>query len=150
MELPGGLMGCVDHEQRVIWLTTGLTQAERRCTIAHEVGHLERGPAPDDPALADQEERAVDAWAARLLIPTGALVRAFQWSQHLDEVAEELWVDERMLRARLRALTDDEQDKVMAALRKGTSGTAVASVAAALIAVTVTAVAAAPTLGLVV
>lgn len=118
MELPAGLLGCVDHDKRIIWLTTGMTQSERRCTLAHELGHLERGPAPVDPAAAEAEERAIDEWAARLLIPRCALVRAFQWSQYLEEIAEELWVDLKMLRARLRAMTDEEQDAVMEALRR--------------------------------
>lgn len=116
VELPPGLLGCVDHAAGVIWLDSRLNQAEKRCTLAHELGHLERGPGLCDPGHDDAEERVIDAWAARLLIPIRDLAKAFQWSAHLPEIAEELWVDEHMLRARLRGLTDTEQDQVMAAI----------------------------------
>lgn len=118
MELPTGFLGCVDHAKKIIWLDSRLTQAERRSTLAHEIGHLERGAAPCDPELASYEERAIDEWASRLLIPTYMLVRAFQWSADLAEIAEELWVDMHMLRARMRGMTDAEQDAVMEAIRR--------------------------------
>lgn len=116
--MPGGWMGCTDHAKGTIWIASGLTQAERRCTLAHELGHLARGPVPTDPALAATEERAVDEWAAKRLLPVCALVKAFQWSSYLDEIAEELWVDLRMLRVRLRTLSDTEQDAIMEAIRR--------------------------------
>lgn len=117
-ELPVRLLGCVDLDQRIIWLDSRLTQAERRCTLAHELGHLDRGVVCCDPVAAEVEERAIDGWAARMLIPVGSLVRAFQWSCHLPEIADELWVDLHMLRARLRGLTDCEQDLVIEAMWK--------------------------------
>lgn len=117
LELPGDLLGCVDLGRRIIWLDARLTQAERRCTLAHELGHLERG-LPCDPAAQAAEEKAIDEWAARRLLDIHSLTRAFQWSAHLDEIADELWVDLHMLRARLRSLTDDEQDAIMAAIEK--------------------------------
>lgn len=117
-ELPPGWLGCLDPGRRVIWIATGLTQAERRCTLAHEVGHLERGPVPTDPVLLAAEERAVDQWAATRLIPTAALLTAVQWSSHLHEIAEELHVDQRMLRARLQCLDLDERDDVIEAIRR--------------------------------
>lgn len=112
------MLGCVDLDKRIIWLDSRLTQAERRCTLAHELGHLERGVVCCDPLAAENEERAIDEWAARMLIPAGSLVRAFQWSSHLPEIADELWVDLHMLRARLRGLTDCEQDALMEAIRR--------------------------------
>jgi hypothetical protein len=116
LELPPGLLGCVDHEQRIIWLDSRLTQAERRCTLAHEIGHLERGPGPCDPLGGSIEERLIDEWAARQLIDGDSLARAFQWSPFLPEIATELWVDLHMLRTRLRAATDEEQDRIMSAI----------------------------------
>lgn len=118
VELPPGLLGCVDQGRGVIWLDSRLDQAEKRCTLTHEIGHLERGGGLCDPTFEAAEERAIDAWAARLLIPIRELMRAFQWSTHLAEIADELWVDEHMLRARLRGLTDEEQDMVMAAIAR--------------------------------
>ena len=46
--LPPGLMGSTCHRRRVITLDLRLSQAERRCTIAHELEHVERGPMPAD------------------------------------------------------------------------------------------------------
>lgn len=41
--LPEGLYGYTDHELGEVVLAEGLTQAERRCTIAHETQHVLRG-----------------------------------------------------------------------------------------------------------
>lgn len=117
VELPDDLLACVDLDRRIIWLDSRLTQAEVRCSLAHEIGHLERG-WPCMPGGESAEERAVDDWAARRLIDVHDLVRALQWSSHVDEIAEELWVDAHMVRARFRGLTDDEQDAVMSALHR--------------------------------
>jgi hypothetical protein len=114
-ELPGDLLAWVDLDRRMIWLDSRLTQAEKRSSLAHEIGHLERGSCCD-PAREAAEEQVVEEWAARRLIDAHALARALQWSRHLDEVADELWVDEHLVRARLRTLTDAEQDVVLAAL----------------------------------
>ena len=62
------------QQGRRIWLCRTLTQAERRCTLTHELVHRERGPVPRDPAAAAAEERAVDEIAARRLITLGSLV----------------------------------------------------------------------------
>jgi Zn-dependent peptidase ImmA (M78 family) len=119
-ELPGDLLGCVDIDRRIIWLDSRLTEAERRSTLAHEIGHLERGLPCDhgESNASDVTERAIDQWAARQLIDIRALASAFQWSSHLAEIAEELWIDEHLLRERLRCLTDEEQDILMQALSR--------------------------------
>ena len=116
-ELQAGYLGCTDHNRQIIWLDSRLTQRERRCTLAHEIGHLHRGPTPADPLLAAHEERLVDEWASRKLIDGCALAAAFRWSPYYAEIAEELWVDEHMLRTRLRCMTDKEQDMVLEAIR---------------------------------
>lgn len=114
-ELAGNMLGCVDIAGRRIWLDNRLTQAEKRSTLAHELGHLERGSLCDSTGDAI-EERSVEEWAARQLIDARALARALRWSCRIDDIAEELWVDEHLVRARLRGLTDDEQDLMMRAL----------------------------------
>lgn len=115
LELAGDLLGCVDIEGRQIWLDSRLTGAEKRSTLAHELGHLERGTLCD-PASETAEEKTIEEWAARQLIDVHSLTHALQWSRHVDEIAEELWVDEHLVRARLRCLTDEEQDIVLHAL----------------------------------
>jgi hypothetical protein len=100
--LPERVMGL--QLGRRIWLAHGLTQAERRCTLTHELVHRERGAAPADPAAAAREERAVDEIAARRLITTDALIDGLRWSRQPRELAEHLWVDEPTLQARMTTL----------------------------------------------
>lgn len=116
-ELPDGYMGCTDHRQRVIWLDTRLTAAERRCTLAHEIGHLELDVVAHG-TLVTCAEDAADAWAARRLICSREFVQAFAWSCDLHEIAEELFVDVKTLRARIRCTTDEEQDEVMSVIAR--------------------------------
>lgn len=117
MELPGGLQGCVDHEQRIIWIATGLTRVQRRCTIAYELGQLRQGPTPTDPYLAAAHRRAAEDWAARMLIPTAQLLDGFRCCSDIPSIAEGLGVDTPTLRARLRNLTDEEQDALLDVIR---------------------------------
>ena len=87
-----------------IWLCRSLNQAERRCTLTHELVHRERGPVPVDPAAAAREEAIVDEIAARRLISITALVDGLRWTQHTRELAEHLWVDEPTLHTRMTTL----------------------------------------------
>lgn len=105
-DLPVDLMGYADFETNTVTLAHGLTQAERRSTLWHEVLHLLRGRVPEH--LREREERAVDDAAARDLITFEALVDAMLWSRDDYEIAEELWVDVAMVRARLTGLTPAE------------------------------------------
>ena len=111
-ELPGDLMGVYFHgPSRVIALDSRLTQAERRCTLAHELVHLERG---DDGHCAtawheSKQEALVHQLAARRLIRTEDLALALILHEHLTLQAEELWVDEWTLRTRLAGLSTAER-----------------------------------------
>lgn len=89
---------------RRIWLCKTLTQAERRCTLTHELVHRERGPVPVDPLDATREERIVDEIAARRLITFDALTDGLRWSRQPRELAEHLWVDEPTLQTRMNTL----------------------------------------------
>jgi hypothetical protein len=107
--LPSGVWGVTDFDTRTVTLRHGMNQAERRCTIAHEIQHILRGPAPV--GLEEWEEELVDRNAARFLLPSveaigDALVWA-DWNQFV--AAEELWVDELILAARLRYLHPSEK-----------------------------------------
>lgn len=106
--LPSGLFGYTDFESNEVVLAEGLTQAERRCTIAHETQHILRGPVPAH--LRAREERTVDRTAARLLLPDIKVVAdAMAWAQSVDEAADDLWVDPSMLRVRLASLHPSER-----------------------------------------
>lgn len=106
-ELPPGVMGRTCHRTRTVTLALGLSQAERRCTIAHETQHILRGPVPAQ--YVSHEERAVDRAAAALLLPsTRAVVAALVRARGDPEAAaDELWVDEYLLAVRLESLSQD-------------------------------------------
>ncbi|MBZ4500140.1 hypothetical protein QRB41_00655 [Mycobacterium avium subsp. hominissuis] len=87
-----------------IWLNRTLTQAERRCTLTHELVHRERGVVPLVGAAAVREERIVDEISARRLITLPALADGLRWTRHPRELADHLWVDEPTLQTRMDTL----------------------------------------------
>lgn len=107
--LPGELLGFTDFATKTITVDSRVLQAERRCTIAHELEHVRHGPTPADPVLAAREELAIDKAVAWRLIELKALGEALAWMQNLDEAAEELWVDKATLLTRLRHLHPAER-----------------------------------------
>lgn len=100
--------GHYDFIRDCITITSGMDQAERRCTLTHELIHRERGPVPAH--LADKEEEIVCDLAARRLITLEALLDGMVWCYSEHELAEHLWVDDDTLVTRLRNLTPDESD----------------------------------------
>lgn len=109
-DLPDEL-GWWDPDRRVITLDKSQGQAERRCTLAHELEHAKRGDedvSHVSPILAVRQEIAAAVRAARRLIPLAALVTALLWSQDERELAEELHVDEDTVRIRLLTLSTTE------------------------------------------
>lgn len=115
--LPGRLQGCVDPFRGVIWLDEELTPMQARCVLAYEIGELQQGPAPTDPRPAGLRQREAEEWAAQMLIDGEDLAFAFRLSTDLKAIADHLRVDVPTLRARLRAMTDTEQDAWMEAIR---------------------------------
>ena len=112
---PNGDTGCLGR-----WTADGIringhsTQRERRCTLAHEIVHVERGPAPSELHYALREEQAVDEIASRRLIELDRLIDVLAWNRYRvdDETAEELWVDLATLQSRVRNLTIDERELI--------------------------------------
>lgn len=80
-------------------------QVERRCTLTHELIHLERGDGAECTAATEAE---IDREAARRLIPWERLLEAVRWARGEEELADELWVTEKILHARTGALRADE------------------------------------------
>lgn len=102
--------GAYHHHDRAIFLRHGLTEAQSRSTLAHELVHAERGDVElSEAALNARQELVVEREAARRLISLQALADAVRWTCHPGEVAEVLSVDVGTLRARLQHLTDDER-----------------------------------------
>lgn len=85
------------------------SQVQRRCTLAHELAHIELGhtggASPDD-------ERAARLLAAQWLVDMEDLLSALAWADDLREVADECWVDEDTLMARLDGLTGAEREQI--------------------------------------
>lgn len=102
--LPGDAAALTDGG--TIWIDPRLTQAQRRSTIEHERQHLLAGHGT---ACTPVLERRVEVAAARELISLSRLAHAIVWSQDERELADELWVDVDMVRARLAALTAAER-----------------------------------------
>ena len=96
-----------------IWILEGLTIAERRCTLTHELIHLERRDAGHQ---GDKVERLVEREAARRLIPFDNLLEA-DWGQSLEKIADDLWVDEATLEVRLATLGEDENELLHARIQ---------------------------------
>ena len=101
--LPPTVLGCTDGTS--IWLTVEQTVAEARCTLVHELIHLERGHSACQPPDVVRE-------AARRLIPVDELAAALAQTRSDLEAAELLWVDVDTLRTRLAFLDDIERARV--------------------------------------
>lgn len=95
----------------IIWMDKRLDQVERRCTLTHELIHIERKHTGCQSASVELE---VCLETARRLIPIEALVSALRWSNCPAELAEELWVTPDVLYDRVRVLTPDELALLMA------------------------------------
>lgn len=103
-DLPWDVYGFTDYPSRTIHMRQGMTFAARRCTIAHEVEHVIRGPFSACDEL--REETDVNRRCARLLLPSMQdLADAMVWHDgDYEAVAEELWVDPWTLEVRLGSL----------------------------------------------
>lgn len=87
------------------------SQVQRRCTLAHELAHVELGHVG---GCSPTEERIAQHHAARWLIDLGDLLDALRWAEDLREVADCLWVDEPTLMTRLDGLTAGERAQIVA------------------------------------
>lgn len=108
-DLPRLVHGIADFCTRTVTLDRRLRQVERRCTISHELVHIERGPLLDDDHLAAREESVVEREVARRLIELHPLGEALAWAHHPSEAAEVLWVTEHVLEVRLQHLHPAER-----------------------------------------
>lgn len=100
-----GLLGSWHHVTKTITLHPEQSQAQRRCTLTHELVHYERGDVGRCTGLL---ERTVHEEAARRLITIEALADALVWTQDEWEVAQEVWTDVETARLRIDTLTAEE------------------------------------------
>lgn len=94
---------------RTVVLDRTLSQRERRCTLAHEIVHVERG---DECRQTAKVETAVHLVASRRLITLEQLAAGLAWTKDQRVLADELCVDDVTLEVRLAHLSLDEQDIV--------------------------------------
>lgn len=108
--LPDGVKAYYYPEIDTIVLDDRLTEAEKRCTLMHELVHRrlqDDGDLPDHLDLV-QEKRCREA-TARELIDIFDLADALVWSTAETEQAEHLCVDIETLQDRMRYLNRDEE-----------------------------------------
>ena len=114
--LPGRLLGEVRYP--VITLRAGTSAAQRRCTLAHEIVHLERGLSDCGP-WSHREEALVHAQATRRLIrltELAAALRAAGGDGDPGRLAQALDVDRQTAALRIALLTPGEQQWLRARL----------------------------------
>lgn len=116
--LPAG-KGWWMHDLQAIALDSRLGRVERRTVLAHELVHAERQDrnchyvGPDGGRLARRQEVHADRVAAERLITLDDLLDALQVHPYdPDQVAEQLDVTPDALRARLQALTAEEEQHI--------------------------------------
>jgi hypothetical protein len=102
-----------------IALRADTSSAQRRCTLAHEIVHLERGVVDCGPWLG-REESLVHLTASRRLIGLAELARALRDLGGPDDraaLAQLLEVDSETLQLRLARLTTAERRGLHSSLR---------------------------------
>lgn len=104
--LPPGQLGATDG--RRIWIATGLTIRERRCTLAHELVHIDLDLVSD--VTWASEQRVRDVTARRLLPDIDAIVSTLAGGVDVATASDELWVTEDILTDRLTNLNDEESN----------------------------------------
>lgn len=116
--MEGRLLGELRYP--VIALRAGTSAAQRRCTLTHEIVHLERGTGDCGPWAA-REERLVQQEVARRLVPLGRLrlaLREAGGDANLPALARLLEVDMETARIRLAMLSPAERTWLTAELAR--------------------------------
>lgn len=96
-----------------ITIDSRLTQVQRRCSLLHELLHVERG-VPH--GVDEREESLVEQEVARRLVPLEQLVDALRWSRHPREVADHCWVTVDVILTRAEHLHPSERHYLRRAL----------------------------------
>lgn len=100
--LPAPYRGFYDHPNARVIYDFGLTPIEKRCVVAHELGHAFHGHTGR--GIRSQED-AADLYAARLLIDPADYAAAEQVSADVQWIADELHVEPHLVRMFQRHLT---------------------------------------------
>lgn len=106
--LSGRKLGEVCWSTKTITIDPRIPPAAQRCTLVHELVHVDRGPSPA-PQFDAKEELAVERAAARRLIDIRDLAEAMAESESPGHIAELLEVDTDTLLIRLAYLHPAER-----------------------------------------
>lgn len=90
-----------------IYMDKRALQVERRCSLTHEMIHIERRHTSCQPPAIEKDVRAE---AARRLILIADLAAQLAWARSLDELADELWVTPEVLADRIANLNGRERE----------------------------------------
>lgn len=94
----GGPKGWYSDSHRTISTRRGLSIAEYRSTLAHELAHAHHRDVPVDGVYTPRQELRADRWAARLLLTEAAVRDALVWhNHHRGPAAYDLEVTEHLL-----------------------------------------------------
>ena len=93
--LPAPCRGFYDHDNARVIYDFNLTPIERRCVVAHELGHAFYGH--EGRGVTAQED-AADLYAARLLIDPGDYAALEQIRHDVQWIADELHVEPHLVR----------------------------------------------------
>jgi Zn-dependent peptidase ImmA (M78 family) len=101
------------RRRKVILIEAKHSWAEKRCSLAHAVAHLDLGHTSNTAGIfdRDQEEHA-NQLAARRMVTVEQLAAVLSWTRHDVEIAEELCVDLLTLEMRKRHLHPAEVAKL--------------------------------------
>lgn len=112
-DLPEGLRGASNGND-MIFMSTRLRQVQRRCTLMHELVHLDLGHEGCQDEVTEARVRRI---TARRLLSAHQLVPVAKWTQSIEEAADELWVTPEVLRDFMGALTPVERLMIECAVR---------------------------------
>jgi hypothetical protein len=118
--MTGDLLGEVRDDGRLIALRADTSAAQRRCTLTHELVHLERGILDCGPWL-QREEDLVHAEASRRLIPLDSLAAGIRELGGADDpaaLAHWLDVDSETLAVRFSRMSTAERRMLRRALAR--------------------------------
>lgn len=120
--MTGDLLGEVREGGLLIALRAGTSSGQRRCTLTHELIHLERGILDCGPWL-QREEVHVHTEVSRRLIPLATLAAAIRALGGADDpaaLAQWLEVDSETLAMRLSGLSAIERRTLRRSLARQT------------------------------
>lgn len=110
-DMPGGLLGATNG--RDIWMDRRQLQVERRCTLTHELVHLDLGHEECQDVKTEAMVRRI---TARRLITLDQLVEVARWALSLEEAADAMWVTPEVLADFIHSLAPAERAIVLSAV----------------------------------